>query len=262
MKIYSLHRGDSPLLVSVPHAGTHVSAAIAAAMTEAARPLPDTDWHVDRLYDWVPAAGAGLLVATHSRYVIDLNRPPDDAALYEGHATGLVPGETFAGEPIWLPGYEPGADDRQQRLERYWRPYHRALEAELAALAECHGHAVLLDGHSIRARVPALFPGRLPDLNLGTFDGRSADPALAERAWSILDAAPGLSAVRDGRFKGGYITRACGAPPAGIHALQLEIAQACYMDEAELAHYDPAGAEPLRAGVLQPLIERLQAWRP
>ena len=262
MDIFTLHRGDSPLLVSVPHAGTHIPEAIAAAMTGAGRALSDTDWHVDRLYDFVTTAGVGLLVATHARYVIDLNRPPDDAALYAGRITGLVPAESFAGEPIWRPGHAPDNEDRQHRLEHYWRPYHRALAAELAAIAERHGHAVLLDGHSIRSRVPSLFEGRLPDLNLGTFDGRSADPALAELAWSTLDAAPGFSAVRDGRFKGGYITRGYGRPEAGIHALQLEIAQACYMDEAEPAHYDPAAAEPLRTGVLRPLVERLQAWRP
>ena len=200
------------------------------------------------------------MVATHSRYVIDLNRPPDDTALYNSHGTGLVPMETFAGQPVYREGLAPDERELQQRVEEYWQPYHRALAGELDRLKEIHGWAVLLDGHSILSRVPLLFDGRLPDFSLGTNQGFSAAPELASQAMDVLQAAPGRTSVLDGRFKGGYITRHYGQPESGIQALQLEMAQAVYMQECP--------PEPLEGPMqelgelLGTLVSTLAAWRP
>ncbi|MDX1379844.1 MAG: N-formylglutamate deformylase [Xanthomonadales bacterium] len=258
--IYELHEPRTPVLVSVPHAGTRLSEGLAARLMRAGRALPDTDWFVDRLWSWVTESGAGLLVATHSRYVVDLNRPADDAPLYSGPTTGLVPVETFAGESLYAEGAEPDTDDVALRIEAYWRPYHDVLGGTLRAMHEHHGHAVLLDAHSIRSRVPRLFSGRLPDLNLGTWDGRSADPRLAERAEAVLADAEGFTHVRDGRFKGGYTTRHYGCPAKGYHALQLEMAQASYMSE-EPPTWDGERAAGVRP-VLESLLRGLLDWRP
>lgn len=258
--IYELHEPRTPVLVSVPHAGTRLSEGLAARLTRAGRSLPDTDWYVDRLWSWVTELGAGLLVATHSRYVVDLNRPADDAPLYTGPTTGLVPVETFAGEPLYAEGAEPDADDVAVRIETYWRPYHDALARTLDAVRDRHGHAVLLDAHSIRSRVPRLFTGRLPDLNLGTWDGRSADPGLAEQADAVLAGAAGFTHVRDGRFKGGHTTRHYGRPEQGIHALQLEMAQSAYMVEEPPA-WDASRAEQVRP-LLESFLRCLLDWRP
>ncbi len=260
MEPYRFTPGATPLLVSMPHVGTHLPAEIAAGMTEAARALPDTDWHVDTLYDFLAALGASVLTATQSRYVIDLNRPPDDAPLYPGASnTGLCPTTTFADEPIYLEGAAPDEAEIEHRRALIWRPYHDRLAAELAAIKARHGVALLWEAHSIRSRVPRFFEGRLPDLNLGTAGGASAAPDLLARLTAVTKTAAGYSHAVNGRFTGGYNTRTFGDPEARVHAVQLELSQITYMDE------DPPYSfrEDLAAGVrpvLRRLLETALAW--
>lgn len=233
MEPFLFREGTRPLLVSMPHVGLHIPDDIAAGMTELALTRPDTDWHIDRLYDFVDEIGASVIAATHSRYVIDLNRPPDGTSLYPGRVTTeLCPTCTFAGEPLYGQGAEPGHDEIARRIALCWRPYHERLEAELSRIRDLHGHVLLWDAHSIRSVVPRLFGGRLPDFNIGTADGTSCAPEVARRVNEVAQAARGYSAVLDGRFKGGYITRCYGRPGAGIHAIQLELSQRTYMKEA------------------------------
>lgn len=254
-----LRRGTAPLLISVPHAGTALPPGLAERMTSAGRALPDTDWYVDRLYAFAGALGAGLLVAGLSRYAVDLNRPPDDAPLYAGATTGLVPTETFAGESIYRDGHEPGEGEFALRIQRYWTPYHQVLSTELDTIRERHGYAVLLDAHSIAGEVPRLFEGELPALNLGSNRGCSADAGLiagAERR--LRDSA--FSTVLDGRFRGGHITRHYGQPSQRVHALQLEIAQRSYMREKP-PEWNGERAERLQS-VLEQLVGFLVRWSP
>lgn len=251
--IFHLHQGDAPLLVSLPHDGTHVPDDIAARMTDSARRVPDTDWHVSRLYDFARGLGASIIRPRCSRYVVDLNRPPDDTSLYPGqNTTGLCPVTQFSGEPVYLPGGEPDAAEIARRVETYWRPYHDNLDAELQRIRGQHGRVVLWEGHSIRGTLPYLFEGALPDLNLGTAAGRSCSPALQQRLAEVLAAHPQYTHVVNGRFKGGYITRHYGAPDTGVEAVQLELAQRTYMDEDSFA-YAPARAEALQQ-VLRALL--------
>ena len=252
MSVFLLRTGSTPLLVSMPHTATAIPPELAARMTPAGRAVPDTDWHIHRLYDFAIELGASVLRPEFSRYVIDLNRAPDGRALYKGASnTELCPTSTFAEEPIWRPGEEPVEDEIVDRRERFWRPYHDALAGELSRLQDRYGIALLWDAHSIRSQVPRFFEGRLPDLNLGTGGGTSAAPDLIERLVAVAaDAAP-LSHVLDGRFKGGYITRAYGRPAEGVHAVQLELAQIAYMDE------DPVAYRPEKAERLQPVLKRL-----
>ena len=257
--LYTLHRGGSPLVISVPHAGTIIPSDIAGELTSIGRDCVDTDWHVDRLYDFAASLGATVLVATHSRSVVDLNRGPDGARLYPGQAeTGICPTESFAGEALYASA-GPDEAERCTRIARYWQPYHDALAGELARVRGMHGFARLLDGHSIATEVPRLFAGRLPDLNFGTNDGRSASEALVTRVLAAA-AAGGFSMVRDGRFKGGYITRHYGDPGAGpgsgIDAIQLELALSAYVDEGSPRVFDPVRAAAL-VGVLQRIVREL-----
>ncbi|MGQ0663151.1 MAG: N-formylglutamate deformylase [Pseudomonadota bacterium] len=225
--------GTAPVLVNVPHAGTYVPPEILGRFAPAAGALPDTDWHVDRLYEFAGRLGLGLLAATHSRYVVDLNRDPSGAGLYPGaDNTELVPLSTFERQPVYRPGQAPDAAEIAARIGDYWQPYHARLKSELDGFRQRFGIAVLWDAHSIRSQVPRFFAGRLPDFNLGSARGTSADPELIARVKARLAAAPGFTSVLDGRFTGGYITRAYGRPRDGVHALQLEMAQASYMDEA------------------------------
>ncbi|HEY7787344.1 MAG TPA: N-formylglutamate deformylase [Casimicrobiaceae bacterium] len=262
MLLRRLARGDSPLIVNVPHAGLHVPDAIALRMQPSARTLPDTDWHVDALYRFAPATGATLIAATHSRYVVDLNRDPSGVALYPGaDNTELCPARTFANDSIYAPGEEPVEREIAARRATFFDPYHALLECEIARVRDRHGYAVLVDGHSIASEVPRFFAGRLPDLNLGTSDGASCDASVRALAADIVSNARGFTHVIDGRFKGGYITRHFGVPAAHVHALQLEVVQASYLDESRPAVFDPARAAAL-VDVLERLVVALSEWRP
>lgn len=258
-EIYRFTEGRVPVLVSMPHVGTALMPGLADRLSDAALPLGDTDWHLPELYDFLGELGCGTLVARHSRFVVDLNRPPDDKPLYAGATTGLIPDITFDGTPAYRPGTEPDAAERAQRLETYWRPYHNRIDAELSRLVARFGKAVLLDAHSIRGTVPRLFAGRLPDFNLGTADGRSCAPEIGVRSAEILGSAAGYSTILNGKFKGGHITRHYGDPARGRHAIQLELVQETYMDVTP-----PYGFRPdLAAGVrphLQRFVEALVDW--
>ena len=259
-EIYRFTPGTTPILVSVPHAGTYVPAEIAARMTDDALALPDTDWHVERLYDFAASLGIGMIVATHSRYVIDLNRDPSGKPLYPGaDNTELVPTTTFNRDHIYRPG--GGLDDAEveQRVVQYWKPYHDRLAQELAVLRERFGMAVLWDAHSIPSQVPRFFSGRLPDLNLGSARGASAAQELVAAVMESFEQNDGFSKVRDGRFTGGYITRHFGKPETGVHALQLELAQAAYMDEAPPYRFEEARAAPMRE-LLSGTMETVVGW--
>lgn len=262
MILYRFISGDSPLLLSVPHSGTYVPDALQGHFTAEALTLPDTDWHVDKLYDFAPSLGVSMLVATHSRYVVDLNRDPQGVPLYAGADNSeICPLRTFANQSIYRSGVEPDAEEIKRRITQYWQPYHDKLSEQLAALKARFGYAVLLDAHSIKSQVPRFFAGRLPDFNLGTADGGSANDRLTAQVMQILQESVAYSTVLDGRFKGGYITRYYGRPEEAIHALQLEIAQAAYMDESPPYSWREQTAHPLQQ-VLQSILRLILSWRP
>ncbi|MCY7388137.1 MAG: N-formylglutamate deformylase [Burkholderiales bacterium] len=262
--LWRIEHGDTdevPLIVNVPHAGTYLPPSIAQTLSAAGLRVPDTDWHVDKLVDFVPSLGATLMVATHSRIAVDLNRDPSGDALYPGASnTEICPTATFASEPIYRSGLTPGTETIAARVEHYWRPYQHQLAAEIARIKRKHGVCILLDAHSIVSEVPRFFAGKLPDLNLGSADGNSCAASLAQLAFGCLGHAEGFTAVHNGRFKGGFITRHYGDPADNVHALQLEMAQCCYMNETEPLLYDASRAAALKA-ILMVLVEKLMNWR-
>jgi N-formylglutamate amidohydrolase len=257
--VFEFVQGEAPLLVSFPHDGRRVPEVISERMTPAARALPDTDWHIARLYDFAAELGASTLVANYSRYVVDVNRPATDEALYPGQlATSLCPTQTFAGDDIYSDG-DVTEDEVASRVETYWRPYHDRLRATLEELRATHGYALLWDAHSIESRVPRLFDGELPALNIGTHGGRSCDSAFEAAIEGIAASSP-FSSVLNGRFKGGFITRHYGDPDRHVHAVQLEIAQRVYMDEAARV-FDESKAEQLRDTLRHMLTTLMQRAR-
>jgi N-formylglutamate amidohydrolase len=263
IEVCSTHKGTLPLLISVPHDGCHVPEEMRARMTDAGLALPDTDWHVAELYDFARDLGASIQVANYSRYVVDLNRSAADDVLYAGQlVTGLCPEETFSGDAIYKTG-GVGEEEKAQRVRTFWDPYHEQVTATLAALREKHGYALLWDAHSIPSAVPRLFDGELPELNIGSNDAASCARDLAAAVIVVAAASP-YSSVVDGRFKGGYITRHYGDPENGVHALQLEIAQRSYMDEATQA-FDPRKADNLRStlrGMLEAFLSAASSGAP
>ncbi len=254
-EVFELRRGSTPLLVSLPHVGTQIPDALRTAFVERALWLEDTDWHLESLYDFVGELGGTLIVPQFSRYVIDLNRPPHDAPLYDGgNNTELCPTRFFTGEPLYRPGRAPGPEEIETRRRQYWQPYHDALDQELGRLQATHGHALLLDAHSIRSELPWLFEGKLPDLNLGTANGKSCATTLRDTLAQVLANGSRYSHAVDGRFRGGYITRHYGRPETGIHAVQLEVCWSCYMEELP-----PYSLDESRAVYLRPLLREFAA---
>ncbi|WP_192363585.1 N-formylglutamate deformylase [Mesorhizobium mediterraneum] len=262
----TLTRGTAPLLVSIPHTGIDL-AGLENRLMSPWLGRRDADWWIDKLYDFAEDLGATVVHTAISRTVIDVNRDPSGASLYPGQATtGLSPTETFDGDPLYRAGQEPDASEIDERREKYFVPYHAALQAEIDRLRALHQKIVVYDCHSIRSVLPRLFEGTLPVFNLGTNDGKSADPALQAMVDEIL-AGTGETYVVNGRFKGGWITRNFGQPQNGVHALQMELSNRGYMREPEgkgtpdnwPVPYDPAFAAPIRA-TLKRILESAIAW--
>lgn len=226
-------RGEAPLILSVPHAGTEIPAQIEARLVSPWLGRRDADWHVDRLYAFGEGLGATIIRTRVSRTVVDVNRDPSGASLYPGQATtGLCPTTTFDGETLYKGGAEPDDAEIAERAARFHAPYHAAVAAEIARLRAAHARVVVYDCHSIRSRIPRLFDGELPQFNIGTNGGNSCDEALT-RAVERACEATAYTRVTNGRFKGGFITRKFGTPEDGVHAIQMELAFRGYVEEPD-----------------------------
>ncbi|WP_321919506.1 N-formylglutamate deformylase [Paraburkholderia tropica] len=261
-ELFTLERGTAPLLISIPHLGTAIPADLRERYSDIALSVADTDWHLDRLYAFAKELGATILGARISRYVIDLNRPPNDESLYPGQTTtSLCPTETFRGEPLYREGRAPDAAERQRGVQTYWQPYHDTLRAELQRLRAEHANVLLWEAHSIASVLPRLFENKLPDLNIGTQDGRTTH-ASVQAAVERGAAASEFTSIANGRFKGGYITRHFGAPQDGVHAVQLEMCQSTYMNEDAPFDYRPDLAQkvqPVLRAMVGGALEAVQA---
>ena len=262
----SVRQGDAPLLVSLPHTGIDLGA-IEPRLSSRWLGQRDCDWWIDKLYDFAVDLGATIVRTAMSRTVIDVNRDPSGASLYPGQTTtGLCPTETFDGDRLYRDGQEPGPVEIDQRRREYFEPYHAALKTEIERLKGLHPKIVLYDCHSIRSVIPRLFEGTLPVFNLGTNDGKSADPSLQAQVTQII-AESGESFVVNGRFKGGWITRAYGDPGSGVHALQMELSCRGYLREPVgpvgpenwPTAYDPEFAAPMHR-TLKEILETALKW--
>lgn len=257
MNPVQITQGNGPIVFGMPHTGTYVPPDVQAALNDAGRALADTDWHIDRLYDRL-LPNATTVRATFHRYVIDANRAPSDESLYPGqNTTGLCPLTDFDGRSIYHEAKAPDDAEIASRRAAFHAPYHTALEAELNRVQSIHGVAILFDCHSIRSRIPYLFDGTLPDLNIGTNLGATCAPVIERAASEICHSAQGFSAITNGRFRGGWTTRHYGQPSLGRHAIQLEIAQSTYMEDSAPWTWREERAARLRP-VLATLLARLE----
>ncbi|MBG1232661.1 N-formylglutamate deformylase [Aestuariivirga litoralis] len=249
-------QGDGPVILGLPHGGTHVPADIGMRLNHNGKLLADTDWHITRLYDGL-LPSATTVAATFHRYVIDANRDPSGQSLYPGqNTTELCPTSDFDGFPIWLA--KPSEDDISARRAAFHAPYHAALAAEVARVKAKHGVAIVYDCHSIRSRIPFLFEGILPTLNIGTDMGKTCDAEIEQATFEIAKAS-GHTHILNGRFRGGWTTRHYGQPAHGVHAIQMEITQSAYLDaEAPPFFYSQPKAEALRV-TLKTILETLEA---
>jgi N-formylglutamate deformylase len=253
-----VERREAPLIVSIPHAGIDL-AGLEPTFIDPWLARKDADWRLDALYDFVAPLGATLLRTRLWRSIIDVNRDPSGASLYPGQATTeLCPTTTFDGEPLYSAGRAPDAAEIAERRRLYFDPYHAALAGEIARLRQRFQRVALFDAHSIRSVIPRLFDGELPVFNLGTNSCASCSPGLRKTVGAVLKAS-GQSMVVDGRFKGGWITRAYGRPGEGVEALQLELACRAYMQEPERPAPDnwPAPIDEERATATRATIKRV-----
>lgn len=261
MSFVEVIRGESPLVLGLPHTGTELPDGIETVLNETGRARADTDWHIHQLYAGLASGTTSVRTRIH-RYVIDVNRDPAGVSLYPGlNTTTLCPLTDFDGQPIYDKDRMPDAAEIARRNQAYHAPYHAALQAELDRVKSIHGFAILYDCHSIRSEIPFLFDGILPDFNIGTDGGTTCAPAIEALVLNHCKAAAGYDTVLNGRFKGGWTTRHYGRPENGIHAIQMELAQRNYMLERPPWDYEPRNADRLRAH-LSPILEDLIRWRP
>ena len=261
MNLFDLRQGSAPLIVSIPHAGLEIPDDCTTGLRSITLARHDADWWLPQLYDFAAELDATIIINRISRTVIDANRDPSGVSLYPGQfTTGLCPVETFDGESLYAGG-APDTDEIARRRVRYFEPYHAALAGEIERLRAQNPSIVLYDCHSIRSEIAPLFKGILPNFNIGTNDGTSCGPAIADRVLRICEAAEGFTAVANGRFKGGYITRHHGDPGSGVNAIQMELACRGYMLEPAMAttenwptNYDADYAAPMRK-VLRSVLE-------
>lgn len=241
-----------PIILSVPHCGTSFPSELRDEFKISLSEAPDdTDWFVDRLYDFAPALGIGMITSVFSRWVIDLNRDPEDKPLYsDGRIiTGLCPVTNFAGEFLYrddrmsLP-----AKEIDRRREQYYKPYHDKLSELILEYKSEFGKVLIWDCHSIRQYVSTIYKDKFPDLVLGDAEGTSASPITVETAFRSLKSSP-YSLSHNFPFKGGFITRHYGKPLENQQVLQLEMSKINYLDDREQEYHEER-AETMR-GVLQ-----------
>lgn len=231
----------TPVLVEVPHSGLQVPPEVEPEIE--ATPLAvlrDSDIYVDQLYERAPEHGATLLVSRVSRYVVDLNRGPDevDSAAVPRHpnarhipARGVVWRARTDGAPLLRRPLT--IDEFARRIELYYEPYHHTLREVAARMHQEHGHVVILAAHSMPSAGRRVFGGgqvRRADVVPGTRGRSTADGRIID----LIDAHfrdAGLSVKHDDPYRGGWTTSSYGAPKRGQHAIQIELNRALYVDE-------------------------------
>jgi N-formylglutamate deformylase len=231
----------SPVLVEVPHSGLQVPPEVESEIdgTPSAM-LRDSDIYVDQLYQRAPEHGATLLVSRVSRYVVDLNRGPDevDSAAVPKHphgrhipARGVVWRARTDGTPLLRKPLTVAQFAR--RIEQFYDPYHQTLRDVAAQMREQHGQVIIVAAHSMPSTGRRTMGGRevrRADIVPGTRGRSTADGRIIDLIDSHFRDA-GLSVKHDEPYRGGWTTSSYGAPKRGQHAVQIELNRALYVDE-------------------------------
>ena len=237
-----------PFVLSVPHRGTEFPDELKNNyVPELQKILDDTDFYLEKLYDFAPELGITTIYAKYSRWVIDLNRDAGDKPLYDDGRiiTALCPTTDFFGRDVYaVKKFEPDDAEVKRRLENYYRPYHRKIDEIIDELKTEFGEVLFWDAHSIRRKVETIRCEPFPDFILGDDDGKTADRKFIEIVLEFLGKSDWQINHND-PFKGGFLTRTKGNPQNNVHALQLEMSKDLYMDAAELK-YDPEKAEEVK----------------
>ena len=216
-----------PVVANLPHSGLKVPEEIATQFTpEHLQSLPNSDWHLQPLYSFLPALGITVMQANYSRYVVDLNRalkPPFLGSFW----SAVIPEQTAFKQPIYR-DEKPSKASVRDRIDEFYTPYHRQLTALLNEAVSQHGKVYLLDLHSFMGLIA-------DDVCLGNASGKTCAPGLIDGAADSF-AQQGYQTVKNKVFTGGYITRHYGGQPQ-VEALQIEIRYPTYLpsDQIELS---------------------------
>lgn len=259
-----------PVLISVPHGGRRYPPALLARMRMPAETsLRLEDRLVDRLGEAVAArTGASLLVARAPRAMIDLNRSPRDLdwdmlglAAPDRQGRDVPNGRARSGLGL-VPRRLPGTGDIwhgaltmaevEERIALVHAPYHRALGEALEALRERWGAALLIDLHSMPS-LPRIAGQAAAQIVLGDRFGATCQGALVASAFAHF-ATAGRAAAHNRPYAGGYVLDSHAAPRRGIHAFQLEIDRAAYLDSALT---DPGEGFGAMVDMLAGLVRRM-----
>lgn len=251
MKAFTLSReagNERPVVVEVPHAGLAIPDDVRAQLrVSRADVLRDADLFVDRLYASAPSRGCSLLVSHVSRYVVDLNRGEDDIDrdVVADHprprptqSRGVVWRTTTTGEPVLTAPLR--YLQLESRLTRYHRPYHAALAAEIERKRRLFGTVLVVCAHSMPSVTRPGAPRRA-DVVPGSRGGSTTSPEVLD----VIDASfrgAQLSVRHDDPYKGGFTTQKYGRPAEGVHAVQIELNRALYVNERTSEPSDEAFA--------------------
>lgn len=235
-------RGETPVVVEVPHAGLRLDpVSMALCIAPAFAIARDADLYVDELVQDASSQGATLLCSKVSRYVLDLNRDEadvDPTAVVGGKARhrpcGLLWHASTRGEPALAKPLP--VQELERRLDWLYRPYHGALRKLVQRKRERFGVAIVLSMHSMPGPSPDAPPnaGSRADVVTGTAGRSTAHPEIIALVEQHVRA-QGWSVVRDDPYPGGATTRRFGKPREAVHAIQIELARRLYMDEQTLA---------------------------
>ncbi|QYE36464.1 N-formylglutamate amidohydrolase [Polymorphobacter sp. PAMC 29334] len=238
-----------PIVLASPHSGRDYPAAfLAQTRLTLAQLRRAEDAFVAEMLVGAAALGVPLIAARYGRAWLDLNRDEAelDPAMFvdplESHPAqssdrviaglGVVPRIAAAGLEIY-PARVRSAD-AAARIEAVHRPYHAALSALLDDAFAANGFAVLLDCHSMPTPPPV--QGGAPQIVIGDLFGAAAASPLVGAIERYFRAA-GFRVARNAPYAGGYTTARHGRPAEGVHAVQIEIDRALYMDPARLVRH-------------------------
>lgn len=250
-EIYTLkfpEKLQSCVVFNSPHSGSNYSAEfLASSELDSLDIRSSEDAFVDELFMDAPLYGAHILSARLPRAFIDLNRSATelDSALVRGAkraftnpriaaGLGIIPRVVGNGKIIRT-GKIPLAE-AEARIAKYYTPYHARLKELIGALREQFGIAILLDCHSMPQKAISAAPmvrGKMPDIVLGDRYGAACDRWIMDLVAQIFSA-NGFVVARNAPFSGGYITQHYGRPTKGVHAIQIEISRALYMNEKRI----------------------------